>query len=112
MGFSPPRLCNAPQSQSLQCTTPSASCQDSELKKLTGAARNIHRHFVQAKGMDTISIEDDCFELMPDQEPDLLLPAANVQTEKATTQKAGRSGADTATEQASMEEKAIISDNK
>lgn len=137
MGFSPPRLCNAPQSQSLQCTTPSASCQDSELKKLTGAARNIHRHFVQAKGMDTISIEDDCFELMPDQEPELLLNlAANVQTEKAvtdeskkaatrnvevaatssaekaTTQKAGRSGADTATEQASMEEKAIISDNK
>lgn len=71
MGSSPPPICSAPPGE-VECTTPSASCSDSALRSLTDAVTGIHRHFVQTKGMDTISIEDDCFELQADQEKEAL----------------------------------------
>lgn len=66
MGSAPPPLCNAQPTKSDFCSTPSASCTDKGLKQLSNAALKIHKHFVQAGGMDTISIDDDCFKLRSD----------------------------------------------
>eukprot|EP00747_Dinoflagellata_sp_TGD_P185286 gnl/TRDRNA2_/TRDRNA2_41748_c0_seq1.p1 gnl/TRDRNA2_/TRDRNA2_41748_c0~~gnl/TRDRNA2_/TRDRNA2_41748_c0_seq1.p1 ORF type:complete len:525 (-),score=75.85 gnl/TRDRNA2_/TRDRNA2_41748_c0_seq1:28-1602(-) len=68
-GFQPPPLCSAPSSeQGRSCTTPSSSCTDVGLQRLSVAARSRHLHFVQAGGMHTIAIDDDCFELRLDSE--------------------------------------------
>eukprot|EP00746_Dinoflagellata_sp_MGD_P124930 gnl/MRDRNA2_/MRDRNA2_59595_c0_seq1.p1 gnl/MRDRNA2_/MRDRNA2_59595_c0~~gnl/MRDRNA2_/MRDRNA2_59595_c0_seq1.p1 ORF type:complete len:439 (+),score=74.67 gnl/MRDRNA2_/MRDRNA2_59595_c0_seq1:82-1398(+) len=65
-GYAPPPLCGAPSTPSDFCSTPSSSCTNSGLKQLVSAVLPSHKHFVQAGGMDTISIDDDCFELRSD----------------------------------------------
>jgi hypothetical protein len=62
----PPPLCGAPPTKGDFCSTPSSSCTISGLTQLSSAVLPIHKHFVQAGGIDTISIDDDCFELRSD----------------------------------------------
>lgn len=67
MGSAPSPLCSAPPAvPGEMCTSPSASCTTNELGTLSAVKMQAHKEFVQVRGMDTIAIDDDCFELRPD----------------------------------------------